>query len=267
MTYMRRNESAAAALQNHNTHDTSIHSTNQHTNLNNLGTSYLNARRNKSFTALNDLNAAETRAGATTPGSRAQVCDAVAAYIDNLIQQGSTVAAQRGGAHAAHAANAAAAAGSAAPAEAKARVDGISTYIATICKQLDLPNSCIVAVLIYVERLVAHEKFELTALNWQPSVLAGFVVAAKLCFDEPVWNEDFVSALRISNVTVAQISKWEANFLQLIQFHTNVVLADYAKACFRLQQTFLAARGERVPFFTFLMLKAEELAEKEKSAG
>ena len=46
----------------------------------------------------------------------------------------------------------------------------------------------------YLERLVANDNFELTRLNWQPSVLSGFVVAAKLCFDEPVWNEDFLRA-------------------------------------------------------------------------
>ena len=45
-------------------------------------------------------------------------------------------------------------------------------------------------------------------------LLAAFVVAAKLAFDEPVWNEDFVKALRISNVQVSQISRWEADFLQ-----------------------------------------------------
>jgi hypothetical protein len=33
-------------------------------------------------------------------------------------------------------------------------------------------------------------------------LLAAFVIAAKLSFDEPVWNEDFVKALRISNVQV-----------------------------------------------------------------
>ena len=34
--------------------------------------------------------------------------------------------------------------------------------------------------------------YELTPLNWQPCLLASFVVSAKTSFDEPVWNEDFV---------------------------------------------------------------------------
>ena len=119
-------------------------------------------------------------------------------------------------------------------------------YIETICRQLNLPNSCIIAMVTYLERLVANDNFELTRLNWQPSVLSGFVVAAKLCFDEPVWNEDFLRALKISNVQVGQISRWEINFLKLISFETNIELSDYASLCFRLQERYLRTRGEKV---------------------
>ena len=75
-------------------------------------------------------------------------------------------------------------------------------YIHTIVRHLELPNSCIVAALIYVLRAVSGSRFSLSLTNWQPCLLAAFVIAAKLSFDEPVWNEDFVKALRISNVQV-----------------------------------------------------------------
>lgn len=95
-------------------------------------------------------------------------------------------------------------------ADAEARPPGLSAsvqqYITTIVRQLELPNSCIVAALIYVERAVSSGRFALSLQNWQPSLLAAFVVAAKLAFDEPVWNEDFVKALRISNVQVSRLS-------------------------------------------------------------
>ena len=61
----------------------------------------------------------------------------------------------------------------------KQLLPSMQTYIITIVKQLDLPNSCIVAMLIYLERAVGHERFQLTPHNWQPCVLAAFVVAAK----------------------------------------------------------------------------------------
>ena len=78
----------------------------------------------------------------------------------------------------------------------------LQAYILTIVRHLELPNSCIVAALIYVQRAVSGTRFTLSVTNWQPCLLAAFVIAAKLSFDEPVWNEDFVKALRISNVQV-----------------------------------------------------------------
>jgi len=126
-------------------------------------------------------------------------------------------------------------------------------YITTIVKQLELPNSCIVAALIYIERAVSNERFSLSLQNWQPCLLAAFVVAAKLAFDEPVWNEDFVKALRISNVQVSQISRWEADFLQLISYNSNVDLSQYATLCFQLQQCYEALHGKQAHFFTYLM--------------
>ena len=242
---LRRNESAAATLQSLQCH---INSSSASHNNNQKNNQTKPSRRNKSYSALSDLNQAEKESSHfTTNGSRKQVCTAVAVYIDRLIAKAANEKRKQ----------------EETVQEDKARVTAISEYIDTICKQLDLPNSCIVAMLIYLVRLGAQEKFDLTAMNWQPSILAGFVIAAKLCFDEPVWNEDFVRALRISNVTVSQISRWEANFLQLIHYNTNIVLTDYASACFQLQQSFFAARGQHVQFFSFLMLKAQELAEKE----
>ena len=126
-------------------------------------------------------------------------------------------------------------------------------YITTIVRQLELPNTCIVAALIYVERAVSNGRFLLSLQNWQPSLLAAFVVAAKLAFDEPVWNEDFAKALRISNVQVSQISRWEVDFLQLISYNSNVDLAQYATLCFQLQQWHEALHGTQAHFFTYLM--------------
>jgi len=129
----------------------------------------------------------------------------------------------------------------------------LQAYILTIVRHLELPNSCIVASLIYVQRAVQGTRFTLSLTNWQPCLLAAFVVAAKLSFDEPVWNEDFVKALRISNVQVCQISRWEADFLQLLHFETNVEVAQYASACFMLQKTHEQLHGKPCHFFTYLM--------------
>jgi len=129
----------------------------------------------------------------------------------------------------------------------------LQAYILTIVKHLELPNSCIVAALIYVLRAVSSSRFTLSLSNWQPCLLAAFVISAKLSFDEPVWNEDFVKALRISNVQVSQISRWEADFLMLLSFNTNVNAPQYAAACFDLQKAHELLHGRPCHFFTYLM--------------
>jgi len=40
-------------------------------------------------------------------------------------------------------------------------------YILTIVRHLELPNSCIVASLIYVQRAVVGTRFSLSITNWQ----------------------------------------------------------------------------------------------------
>jgi len=227
---MRRNESAAAQLQYAGKLEWG------------RGTGLGMPRKNKSSNALSELGERE-RSLPARGKERSQVIEAVVFELRARMSTSTTAPAKAGN-------------------MADQVMSSMRTYIETIVQQLDLPNSCIIAMLIYVERAVGHERFELTNLNWQPCLLASFVVAAKLCFDEPVWNEDFVKALRISNVPVTQISKWEASFLQLIEFNTNVLLNEYVALCFRLQQRYQELRGERVQFFSFLMAQAQQLDER-----
>lgn len=227
---MRRNESAAAQLQDvpHHLLPPSAGG---------LLSSSRDIRRNQSSTALSDLRMLESK-GPSSSTDRRDVIEAVVLHLHELML---------------------AAGASTEAAEGSAVRDAMQTYIETIVRQLELPNSCIVAMVIYVQRAVDDARFTLTVRNWQPCLLAAFVVAAKLSFDEPVWNEDFVKALRISNVQTSQISRWEADFLQLIKFNTNVVLEQYSKVCFALQSVYEATHGKRLQFFTFLMLQAREL--------
>ena len=66
----------------------------------------------------------------------------------------------------------------------------------------------------------------------------------------PPWHWQ---ALRISNVQVSQISRWEADFLLLLSFNTNVTAAQYAAACFDLQKAHEELHGRPCHFFTYLM--------------
>ena len=194
----------------------------------------LAAKRNKSHSALSELASAE---------SSERPSDEVVMQLMHLIHPGDVAM------------------------DDSASAAIIRKYIDTIVRQLALPNSCIVAALVYVERAIARGCFILSDANWQPALLAAFVVAAKLSFDEPVWNEDFATALQIKNVPVTQISRWEASFLQLLDFVTNVQLQEYAACCNSLQQRYHAERGQVLQFFSFLVLQVRSLATRPRLAS
>lgn len=247
---MRRNESAAAQLQDFALSEArelkQRDSKCESKSLKRQAQTDTFVRRNKSSGMLSEMGRRERQTAASL-ASRHAVVEAVALQLQSYMGDAGSADAD-------------------VPAH-KQLLPSMQTYIITIVKQLDLPNSCIVAMLIYLERAVGHERFQLTPHNWQPCVLAAFVVAAKLCFDEPVWNEDFVKALRISNIPVSQISRWEASFLQLIDYNTNVDLQQYAALCFKIQQRYERMRGEHIKFFTYLMLQAKYLDERESGEG
>jgi hypothetical protein len=52
---------------------------------------------------------------------------------------------------------------------------------------------------------------------------------------------------------VCQISRWEADFLQLLSFNTNVTVAQYASCCFALQRAYESVHSKPCRFFTYLM--------------
>lgn len=64
-----------------------------------------------------------------------------------------------------------------------------------------------------------------------------------------------VLRLEISNVSVAQISAWEASFLKQLSFATGVKLDEYAALCSRLQQRYLERHGVPVQFFAWSHLR------------
>jgi len=254
---MRRNESAAANLQSHGAACS--------TGTSDPSTPGSSMRRNTSSMSLSELRMREMRARSKSdPVSRGAVIHAVAGVLlGHMLGEKASIEAIRAalpGFETAEAPAGEAGGDVAAPgALPKGIGNSMESYIETIVRQLELPNSCIIAAFTYVQRAVQGERFTLTPQNWQPCLLSAFVVAAKLSFDEPVWNEDFVKALRISNVQVSQISKWEADFLQLISYVTCVTLEQYVAACFQLQQRYQELHGTRAHFFSYMIGMAKDV--------
>ena len=131
--------------------------------------------------------------------------------------------------------------------------NAIGEFIEQIVQHTEMANSCIVAALIYIERALQVPGFALASQNWRSVLLAALVLAAKVSDDLSVWNEDFAAAVCEPGVGVVEISRWEVDLLQLIEFNVNVELRRYAMVCFSLQQRYEAAHGQRAHFFTYLM--------------
>ena len=133
----------------------------------------------------------------------------------------------------------------------------IQTYIQCIAERMILPDACLVIALIYIERAVlGPNRFGLGPLNWQPTILVVLVIASKVYFDGLIWNEDFVNACQIRNVTPRRISSWERDFLRVLSYKVHVSPNQYAVACLALQALYLDLFGHTCDLFSFLMLPA-----------
>ena len=130
----------------------------------------------------------------------------------------------------------------------------VARFVETIVHKLKLPCSCVIAMLIYLERAIDGHSYALVDANWQPSVLAALIVAAKMLLDEPLSNGEVVNILKISNVPVSKVSYWELSFLDLIGFNTHVGLHAYAVCALKLQEQFERKGGGN--FFSCVMRHA-----------
>ncbi|KAJ8607925.1 hypothetical protein CTAYLR_009097 [Chrysophaeum taylorii] len=99
---------------------------------------------------------------------------------------------------------------------------------------------CIVASLIYVERLLkaARGKFRLRPSNWRPVLLSCMIMASKVCDDLSMWNADFSHICRAFDL--ARINALEAALLKAYGFNATVSASEYAKYYFHLRS--MAAR-------------------------
>ena len=134
----------------------------------------------------------------------------------------------------------------------------LQSFIFSILKTMRFPNSVLVNALIYIDRAISppNKKLQLTDLNWQPIILTVIIISSKLHFDNPVYNEDFARSLCISNVNVALISTWEADFLRLLSFNVHISVNEYVQQCFTLQSLYQRLHGRSCKFFTYLMSDA-----------
>lgn len=110
------------------------------------------------------------------------------------------------------------------------RVTAIYDFLELLEEKLDIELSILIMALIYIERVLEFNALQLQTDTWRRMVLAGVLEAAKVLYDELVWNVDLTEAFPDWNL--ADINELEATFCQFLQFSFHVRSSTYAKYYF-----------------------------------
>lgn len=111
-------------------------------------------------------------------------------------------------------------------------VASVRAFIGLLHRQLDIDVSILIMTLIYVERVLELNAWPLLPHTWRRMLLAGLLAAAKVLFDELVWNCDLTEAF--PDWSLADINELELFFCSSMQFSFHVRSSTYASFYFCL---------------------------------
>mmetsp|Transcript_19816 Transcript_19816/g.51191 ORF Transcript_19816/g.51191 Transcript_19816/m.51191 type:complete len:513 (+) Transcript_19816:97-1635(+) len=81
---------------------------------------------------------------------------------------------------------------------------------------LDMPVA--IEAIIFLERATRRSGLRLSHTNWKSLLLTSIIVASKAHYDEQVWVEDFVSALKMYHLSAVELHRLEMALLQLTDY-------------------------------------------------
>lgn len=107
----------------------------------------------------------------------------------------------------------------------------VRAFLALLHRALDIDSSVLITALIYVERVVQNG-WLLLPHTWRRMLLAALLAAAKVLFDELVYNCDLTSSF--PDWDLADINEHEHAFCEAMQYCFHVRSSTYANYYFSL---------------------------------
>lgn len=117
-------------------------------------------------------------------------------------------------------------------------VESIYKFIHAIFEVERLSHECAILCLAYIERMMRNSHVRLRPNTWRRIVLGALILASKVWEDQAVWNVDFLAVFPA--VTVKDLGRLEAKYLNLLHFSVGLKASTYAKYYFELRKHFVS---------------------------
>lgn len=122
-------------------------------------------------------------------------------------------------------------------ATSKPTYEQVKAFMLLIFTRAQLEPECIITAHIYMEKLMKNLAGKLTVgyRNWEPILLACFMLASKILDDLSMINADFSYITRKYNFDLKQVNKMEIALLSALKFDVRVSISRYAQYYFKLR--------------------------------
>lgn len=117
-------------------------------------------------------------------------------------------------------------------------MESIYKFIHVIFEVERLSHECAILCLAYIERMMGNSHVRLRPNTWRRIVLGALILASKVWEDQAVWNVDFLAVFPA--VTVKDLGRLEAKYLNLLHFSVGLKASTYAKYYFELRKHFVS---------------------------